>query len=103
MEGVIERGTGKSARMHDFRAGGKTGTAQKVSPKGGYYKNKYIASFVGFAPYENPEIVLLISVDDPKGKYFGGQIGAPAFKNIMEKVLSYMEIKNDKHETKKNS
>ena len=103
MEGVVERGTGKAARMQNFRAGGKTGTAQKINPKGGYYKNKYIASFVGFAPYEKPEVVLIVSIDDPRGKHFGGQIGAPAFKNIMEKVLSYMEIESDKHEIKKNS
>ena len=97
MEGVILRGTGKRAKLSNFRAGGKTGTAQKVRPRGGYYKDKYVASFIGFAPYDKPEIALVITVDDPKKKYFGGQVAAPAFKNIAEKVLSYMEVPNDKN------
>ncbi|MFH1593851.1 MAG: penicillin-binding transpeptidase domain-containing protein [Candidatus Omnitrophota bacterium] len=104
MEGVVERGSGKKARLSDFRAGGKTGTAQKVDPKGGYYKKKYIASFIGFAPYETPLVALVICVDDPRKKHFGGQVCAPAFKNIMEKILSYLEIESDrKSEAKKTS
>lgn len=103
MEGVVERGTGKAARISNFRSGGKTGTAQKVMPEGGYYKDKYIASFVGFSPYEKPAVALAVCVDDPRGKHFGGQVCAPAFKNIMEKILSYMEIESDKIETKKTS
>jgi len=98
--GVVERGTGKRARMDHFRAGGKTGTAQKVNPRGGYYKDKYIASFIGFAPYENPLVAISISVDEPRGKHFGGQVAAPAFKNITEKILSYMEVESDRNEVK---
>ena len=92
LRGVVEQGTGRRAKMKDFYACGKTGTAQKVNPRGGYYKNKYIASFIGFAPYNDPAIALVIFVDDPKGKHFGGQIGAPAFKNIMKKVSSSILI-----------
>jgi len=102
--GVVERGSGKRARLDNFKACGKTGTAQKVKPKGGgYYKNKYIASFIGFAPYDKPAVSLVVCVDEPRGKHFGGQVGAPAFKNIMEKVLSYMKIESNKNEIKKTS
>ncbi len=101
MEGVLERGTGKSARLKAYRAGGKTGTAQKVNPAGGYYDKKYIASFIGFAPYKKPEIAMAVSVDDPKGRYFGGQVCAPAFKEIAEKILPYLEIESDRDENKK--
>lgn len=103
LEGVIERGTGRPALLGNFRAGGKTGTAQKVNPNGGYYKDRYIASFIGFAPYDKPEVSLVVCVDEPRGKHFGSQVAAPAFKNIMEKVLSYMEIESDKGEIKKRS
>lgn len=103
LEGVIERGTGKQARLDNFRACGKTGTAQKVKPEGGYYKNKYIASFIGFAPYDNPAVSLVVCVDEPHGKHFGGQVGAPVFKNIMEKILTYMKIESDRNEIKKTS
>ena len=103
MNGVVERGTGKGARLSDFRACGKTGTAEKVNPRGGYYKDKYIASFIGFAPYEKPAVVLVVCVDEPRGKYFGGQVAAPAFKHIMDKILSYMGTESDKNEIKKTS
>jgi len=103
MEGVVLRGTGKPAGLSNFRAGGKTGTAQKVSPRGGYYKNKYIASFVGFAPFDKPRVSLVICVDEPRGQHFGSRVAGPAFKNIMEKILSYMEVESDKVEIKKTS
>ena len=86
--------------MKDYLSGGKTGTAQKVNPNGGYYKKKYIASFIGFAPYEDPEVVLVVNVDDPKRKHFGGTVAAPAFKNIMKKILSYMDVERDLNEDK---
>ena len=103
LEGVILRGSGGRARLANFRASGKTGTAQKVNPEGGYYKNKYISSFIGFAPYDKPEISLAVCVDDPKGEHLGSRVAGPAFKNIMEKALSYMEIESDKSEVKKTS
>jgi cell division protein FtsI/penicillin-binding protein 2 len=103
LKGVIEEGTGKPARLDNFIACGKTGTAQKVKPEGGYYEKKYISSFIGFAPYDNPAVSLVISVDEPRGKHFGSQVAAPAFKNIMEKIFSYMEIEGDRDEIKKTS
>ena len=103
LEGVVKRGTGKRARLDNFRVCGKTGTAAKVKPKGGYYRNKHIASFIGFAPYDTPRVALAVCVDEPHGKHLGGQVAAPAFKNIMEKILSYMEVERDKGETERTS
>lgn len=103
MEGVVLRGTGKNAQIENFRICGKTGTAEKVNPRGGYYKDKYIASFVGFAPHDTPAVALVVSVDEPRGEHFGSRVAAPAFKNIMEKTLSYMEIESDRSETKRTS
>ena len=91
--GVIERGTGKRAKLKGYKACGKTGTAQKVDTNRRYAKDKYIASFIGFAPYEDPRVSLVVCVDEPKGKHFGGSVAAPAFKHIMEKILKYMEVK----------
>jgi cell division protein FtsI/penicillin-binding protein 2 len=100
LEGVVERGTGKKAGIDNFRVCGKTGTAEKVNTeRGGYYRNRYITSFVGFAPFERPAVSVVISVDEPKGEHLASRVGAPAFKNIMQKILSYMEIEGDKSET----
>jgi len=96
--GVVERGTGWRSRLDDFRVCGKTGTAEKVNPRGGYHKDKYISSFVGFAPFEKPRVVLAVCVDEPKGEHLGGRVGAPAFKNMMEKILFYLEAERDKRE-----
>jgi cell division protein FtsI/penicillin-binding protein 2 len=97
LQGVVERGTGKPARLTGFSACGKTGTAQKVKPSGGYYKDRYIASFIGFAPAEDPAIALVVCVDNPRGKHFGSQVAAPAFKNIMEQSLSYLKREGGAH------
>ncbi|NQT23093.1 MAG: penicillin-binding protein 2, partial [Candidatus Omnitrophica bacterium] len=70
----------------------KTGTAQKVDGSGVYSKDKFVASFIGFAPLEKPRIALVVCVDEPKGNHFGGTVAAPAFKNIMQQSLRYMEI-----------
>jgi len=101
LKGVVENGSGRRAKSDNFTAGGKTGTAQKINAKGGYHKDKYIASFIGFAPYDNPEIALAISVDDPRKEHLGGRVAAPAFKNITERILSYMETESPKDEIKK--
>ncbi|HWI52888.1 MAG TPA: penicillin-binding transpeptidase domain-containing protein, partial [Symbiobacteriaceae bacterium] len=90
MVGVVETGTGKNARVAGFQVGGKTGTATKVID-GKIAKGKYIASFVGFAPYPNPEVVVLISVDEPQGAYYGGQIAAPIFGEAMQEILAYLQ------------
>jgi len=90
--GVVERGTGKRAKLKGYDACGKTGTAQKVGKDGKYSKNKFVATFIGFAPLENPRVVLVVCVDEPKGNHFGGTVAAPAFKNVMQKVLQYLEV-----------
>lgn len=91
LESVVAEGTGKNAHIEGYRIGGKTGTAQKVG-QGGYVQGKYIASFVGFAPADRPEIVLLVAIDEPEGLYYGGQIAAPVFKAVMEDVLQYLKV-----------
>ena len=101
--GVVEHGTGRRAKLNNFTASGKTGTAQKVNPKGGYYKNQYIASFVGFAPSRKPRVALVVSLDNPRREHLGGRVAAPAFKRIMEDILSYLEVESDRDETKRPS
>jgi cell division protein FtsI/penicillin-binding protein 2 len=91
--GVIENGTGKLARNPDILAAGKTGTAQKVEPNGRYSHSKFIASFMGFAPAEDPAIAVVITVDEPRGYYFGGVVSAPVFKNVVADVLRYLKTR----------
>jgi stage V sporulation protein D (sporulation-specific penicillin-binding protein) len=91
MVGVVQNGTGKNAQVAGYEVGGKTGTATKVID-GKIAKGKYIASFVGFAPYPNPEVAVLISVDEPQGAYYGGQIAAPIFGEVMGEVLAYLKV-----------
>jgi len=90
MVGVVDHGTGRNARVAGYQVGGKTGTANKVI-NGVIARGKYIASFVGFAPYPDPEVVVLISVDEPQGAYYGGQIAAPIFGEVMSSVLAYVD------------
>jgi len=88
MIGAIERGTGKSAHIEGMEVGGKTGRAQKYDEQRNHYKpGAYIASFIGFAPKDNPEFVLAIFLDEPRPKYYGGETAAPIFKSIMEHLL----------------
>jgi len=93
LEGEVVNGTGKNAFIEGYRVGGKTGTAQKIAPGGGYMANEYIASFIGYAPVVNPRLVCLVVVDAPKGyPYYGGWVSAPVFKNIMQDALNYLEV-----------
>ncbi len=89
--GVVENGTGKSAQIKGLRVAGKTGTAQKLEPNGSYSHRKFVASFIGFAPADNPKIAVALVIDEPRPYYFGGVVCAPAFKNICENVLRYLE------------
>jgi cell division protein FtsI (penicillin-binding protein 3) len=86
---VCISGTGKRANSDTYTTCGKTGTAQMVSPAGGYFANKYNSSFVGFAPMDKPVISVVIIANDPQPVHFGGTVAGPAFKNIVEKVLQY--------------
>jgi cell division protein FtsI (penicillin-binding protein 3) len=94
LSGVVEEGTGKSARLTGYSSAGKTGTAQKFI-NGQYSKTKYIASYVGFAPAKNPALVAIIVINEPRGQYYGGIVAAPAFKQIMERALTHLKVPQD--------
>jgi cell division protein FtsI/penicillin-binding protein 2 len=91
LAGVIENGTGKLAKVPGFSAAGKTGTAQKLEANGTYSHNKFVASFIGFAPAEEPVIAIVVTVDEPHPYYFGGVVAAPVFKNVANDVLRYLK------------
>ena len=93
MEQVVEEGTGKKARISGFSVGGKTGTAQIPDPRnGGYYKDRYIASFIGIAPMDDPRLAMAVVVEAPRNKTHGGSVAAPIFREIAEKVLFHMGV-----------
>ncbi len=97
--GVVETGTGKQARIDDYTVGGKTSTAQKANPAGGYFNEKVVVSFIGMAPAIEPKIVLLVAVNEPKGDektLYGGKITAPAFARISNRILKYMKVPPDR-------
>ncbi|WP_018753258.1 stage V sporulation protein D [Paenibacillus sanguinis] len=91
LESVVANGTGGNAFIDGYRVGGKTGTAQKVI-NGRYSPNEHIVSFIGFAPADDPQIVVYTAVDNPQGIQFGGVVAAPIVRNIMEDALEYMKI-----------
>jgi cell division protein FtsI (penicillin-binding protein 3) len=94
LESVVLEGTAQSAALDGYRAAGKTGTAQKAAV-GGYAANRYIASFVGFAPVKNPALVLAVVIDEPWPRYHGGEVAAPAFARIANQTLLYLGIPPD--------
>lgn len=85
LEKVVAEGTGKNCYIERYRIGGKTATSQKL-PRG---SGKYIASFIGFAPADDPQIVGLVLIDEPVGTYYGGTIAAPVLREIFENILPY--------------
>ncbi|WP_159883938.1 stage V sporulation protein D [Paenibacillus puerhi] len=91
LESVVANGTGRNAFIDGYRVGGKTGTAQKVI-NGRYSSDEHIVSFIGFAPADDPKVVIYAAVDDPQGIQFGGLIAAPLVKNIMADTLRYMKV-----------
>lgn len=91
METVVSDGSGSRAGVDGYRIGGKTGTAQKVGDKG-YEPGKYIASFVGVAPIDDPQFAILVIVDEPKGSIYGGSVAAPVAHDVLAEVFNYMEI-----------
>ncbi len=91
-EVVTEGGTGVKADVNGYSVCGKTGTAQKLEPGGGYAEDRYVASFVGFAPAERPAVAVLVVVDEPQGTIYGGLVAAPAFSRIVKETLSYMNV-----------
>lgn len=94
LESVVAKGTGRGAFVEGFRVGGKTGTAQKAAPGGGYLTNNHIVSFIGFAPADNPQIVVYVAVDNPKGTVqFGGVVAAPIVGTIIKDSLRQLGVK----------
>lgn len=89
---VVNEGTGKNAKMEKYQIAGKTGTAQKIE-NNAYSHSKFIGSFVGYAPAENPSVCVLVMVNEPNGKYYGGTVAAPVVRNIIEKTLDYQGSK----------
>ncbi len=93
LESVVVQGTGKKAQIGGYRAAGKTGTAQKVDETSGRYSNtKYVASFAGFAPIDNPEIACIVSIDEPRGAYHGGDAAAPVFARVVADALHILGV-----------
>lgn len=87
LEQVVESGTGKNAYVEGQRVGGKTATSQTL-PRG---SGKYIASFLGFAPADDPQVLALVIIHNPQGVYYGGQVAAPVAKTLFENILPYLE------------
>jgi cell division protein FtsI (penicillin-binding protein 3) len=90
---VSKDGTAPKAALEHYTVAGKTGTAQKA--ENGGYVHKYVASFIGFFPADNPELCISIVLDDPKEGYYGGQVAGPIFKEIAEHSAHYLNIKPD--------
>jgi cell division protein FtsI/penicillin-binding protein 2 len=96
LQDVVAAGTAKSAVVPGFKVAGKTGTAQKIDPKGGYMSGHYVSSFIGFLPADDPKFVLLVTLDDPtvKGELaFGGRTAAPVFSQIAARAVNYMDLR----------
>lgn len=89
LEQVVAEGSGKNGAVEGYKVGGKTATSQTL-PRG---SGKYIASFLGFAPADNPQVLALAIIHNPKGTYYGGQIAAPVVRQLFENVLPYLDEK----------
>ncbi|MCL2236346.1 MAG: penicillin-binding transpeptidase domain-containing protein, partial [Defluviitaleaceae bacterium] len=88
LESVVYVGTGNRSYIPGYRIGGKTATSQKL-PRG---SGRYIASFLTFAPAENPEIMAFVLIDEPQGAYYGGQVAGPVMKELLASILPYLQI-----------
>jgi cell division protein FtsI/penicillin-binding protein 2 len=92
---VVIEGTGTEAEVEGYQVAGKTGTAAKPDPRGGYSTSRYVASFVGVVPASAPRLVVMVTVDEPRGAIWGGVVAAPAFQQIANFGLQYLEIPPD--------
>nr|WP_294339472.1 penicillin-binding transpeptidase domain-containing protein [uncultured Clostridium sp.] len=88
LEQVVAEGSGKNARIEGYRIGGKTATSEKL-PRS---RKKYISSFLGFAPADDPQVIALITIDEPEGIYYGGTIAAPVIRDLFEVILPYLGV-----------
>jgi stage V sporulation protein D (sporulation-specific penicillin-binding protein) len=91
LAGVVERGTGSTAAIPGFSVAGKTGTAQKAGP-GGYQAGRYVPNFVGFVPADNPRVVAVVVVEEPKGKYYSRDVAAPLFARVVTQALDILRV-----------
>jgi len=92
LEGVLEAGgTASAVSVPGYQLAGKTGTAQ-VAENGTYSETKYIASFIGFAPAQDPQLLVSVIVDEPQGEIYGGSVAAPAFGKIAAFALPYLGV-----------
>jgi cell division protein FtsI (penicillin-binding protein 3) len=87
-------GTGPRARIVGWRVAGKTGTAHKLE-NGAYAADKYLSSFVGFAPASAPRLVVAVMIDEPSGQYYGGAVAAPVFAQVVQGALRLMNVAHD--------
>lgn len=101
LESVVANGTGRNAYIDGYRVGGKTGTAQKVS-NGAYMVGNYIVSFIGFLPADDPQVIVYVAVDHPKGiTQYGGTVSAPIAKSILEEAIDALDIEKRSDATEK--
>ena len=91
LESVVAEGSGSNAYIEGYRIGGKTATSQTL-PRSA---NRYIASFIGFAPADNPQVIGMVVIHDPQGIYYGGTIAAPVLRSIYDNVLPYLGIERE--------
>jgi stage V sporulation protein D (sporulation-specific penicillin-binding protein) len=88
LELVVSEGSGKNGQVEGYRVGGKTATSQTL-PRG---TGRYIASFIGFAPADDPQVIAIAIVNNPQGTYYGGQVSAPIVRQLFENILPYLGI-----------
>jgi cell division protein FtsI (penicillin-binding protein 3) len=91
LKSVVARGTGEKAAMAEHVVAGKTGTAQKAG-RGGYMPGNYIGSFAGYVPADNPRLVMLVVIDEPRPLHYGGTVAAPVFREVAEATLRYLGV-----------
>jgi cell division protein FtsI (penicillin-binding protein 3) len=89
---ITEGGTGVNAALEGYSVCGKTGTAQKIDGSGTYAKGRYLSSFIGLVPADQPELAILVILDEPTVQTYGGIVAAPAFRQIALETLSYLNI-----------
>jgi cell division protein FtsI/penicillin-binding protein 2 len=95
MERVVVSGTGQAAGIAGYRVAGKTGTAQKVGPDGRFSHELHTASFIGFAPVNAPRIAAIVLLDEPRGKFYGGEVAAPWFSSLVSDALERLRVRPD--------
>jgi len=92
LKDVVEKGTGTWAQVANYTVAGKTGTAQKIRPRGGYDAFRHVASFVGFFPADKPKLLIAVMIDEPRGLQWGGLVAGPVFKEISRHLVAYLGI-----------